>query len=207
MENILETTIQRPLSRAAFESSQEMIWVRASQAGDSSAFNRLVLKWEKQIYNLSLRMLQNPDDAADSTQEIFLLAFRSIRKFRRNSRFSTWLYRIAVNHCISSLQRRPSAIFLASEDMDSNDLKRGHAVSGQQEKKLLHHERQQKILDSMALLPPEQRVIIELKFFQEETFEEISRILSVPQSTVKSRFYSSLEMLRDRLGYCSEEML
>jgi RNA polymerase sigma-70 factor (ECF subfamily) len=184
-----------------------MIWVRASQAGDPSAFNRLVLKWEKQIYNLSLRMLQNPEDAADSTQEIFLLAFRSIRKFRRNSRFSTWLYRIAVNHCISSLQRRPSGVFFDSEEMERNALKQMYAVSGHQEKKILHNERRQKIMDSMALLPPEQRVIIELKFFQEETFEEISRILSIPQSTIKSRFYSSLEILRDRLGYCSEEIL
>jgi RNA polymerase sigma-70 factor (ECF subfamily) len=91
--------------------------------------------------------------------------------------------------------------------MEGSSLKLGQAVSGHQEKKILHHERQKKILDSMALLPPEQRVIIELKFFQEETFEEISRILNIPQSTIKSRFYSSLEMLRDRLGYCSEEIL
>lgn len=207
MEYILETTIPRQVSRTNSDSSQEMIWVRASQAGDPGAFNRLVLKWEKQIYNLSLRMLQNPDDAADSTQEIFLLAFRSIRKFRRNSRFSTWLYRIAVNHCISSLQRRPSGVFLDREEMEGSALKLGQAVNGPQENRLLHHERQKKILDSMALLPPEQRVIIELKFFQEETFEEISRILGIPQSTIKSRFYSSLEMLRNRLGCRSKEIL
>jgi len=207
LENILETIIPRQVSRTAFESSQELTWVRASQAGDTGAFNRLVLKWERKIYNLSLRMLHDQDDAADSTQEIFLLAFRNIRKFRRNSQFSTWLYRIAVNHCLSTLQCRPRKDFFQNQSIEESGANRRLAVAGQQEKELLSNERQQKIFDSLALLPDEQRVVIELKFFQEETFEEIARILSVPQGTIKSRFYSSLEILRDCLGNCAEEII
>lgn len=203
----METIIPQQLSRTAFESSQELFLVRASKAGDTGAFNRLVLKWERKIYNLSLRMLQNPDDAADSTQEIFLLAFRNIRKFRQNARFSTWLYRIAVNHCTTTLQRRPEMFYSKDGEIEGKALNRFLAVSGHQENELFRDERQRKIMDSLVLLPVEQRVVIELKFFQEETFDGISKILCVPQSTIKSRFYSALEILRDRLGHCTEEIL
>ncbi len=207
MENILETIIPRQVGRTAFESSQELNWVRASQDGDASAFNRLVLKWEQKIYNLSLRMLHDQDDAADSTQEIFLLAFRNIKKFRHGAQFSTWLYRIAVNHCLSILNCRPRRDYFRNQSIEESGTNRCLAVGGQQEKELLRNERQQRIFDSLALLPDEQRVVIELKFFQEETFEAISKILNVPQSTIKSRFYASLEILRDCLGHCAEEIL
>jgi len=203
----VETVIPRQVNPAAFDASQESSWVRASQAGDSGAFNRLVLKWERKIYNLSFRMLRHPEDAADSTQEIFLLAFRNIRKFKHNSSFSTWLYRIAVNHCIDILKKRPGLELSRDGDIEENGRNVRLAVNGNQEKKLFHNERQQRILDSLTLLPADQRIVIELKFFQEETFDVISKILEVPQSTVKSRFYSALDILKDRLGLCAEEIL
>ena len=80
------------------EGVQESAWVSASQRGDALCFNRLVLKWEKPIYNLCLRMLLDQDEAAESAQEVFCSAFKNIQRFRRDARFSTWLYRIAVNH-------------------------------------------------------------------------------------------------------------
>ena len=203
----METIIPQQVNRAAFESSQEKLLVRASKAGDTGAFNRLVLKWERKIYNLSLRMLHNPEDAADSTQEIFLLAFRNIHKFRQNSKFSTWLYRIAVNHCINTLRRRPAMFYAEGNEIEGEELNRLLVVNGHQENEFFRNERQDKIMDSLALLPVDQRVVIELKFFQEETFDGISRILGVPQSTIKSRFYSALDILRDRLGHCAEEIL
>ena len=207
MENILETIIPQQVNRSAFEASQELNLVRASKAGDTGAFNRLVLKWERKIYNLSLRMLCNRDDAADSTQEIFLLAFCNIRKFKQSAQFSTWLYRIAVNHCITTLQRRPGMVYSKDGEIEGKDLNRFLSVREHQEDLLFCGERQQKIMDSLSLLPVEQRIIIELKFFQEETFDGISKILCVPQSTIKSRFYSALEILKDRLGHCAEEIL
>ena len=203
----LETVIPRQVNSAVFESSQESAWVRASQAGDNGAFNRLVLKWERKIYNLSFRMLRNPEDAADSTQEIFLLAFRNIRKFKQNSHFSTWLYRIAVNHCIDLLKKRPVAELTDDGDLEGSGLGIRASVTGTQEKDLFHDERQRKILDSLALLPADQRIVIELKFFQEETFDVISKILEVPESTVKSRFYAALDILKDRLSLRAEEIL
>jgi len=207
MEDLLETIIPRESIRETGEACLESALVLACQAGDAASFNRLVLKWEGKIYNLCLRMLGNQEDAADSTQEVFLQAFRNIRKFRMNSRFSTWLYRIAVNHCIDVLNRRAGLRFQDSWDDESGSAALRVYSGGTQEADLLHDERQRKILECLAFLPAEQRSVVELKFFQEETFGGIAGILKVPESTVKSRFYTALEILKERLGLCAEEIL
>jgi RNA polymerase sigma-70 factor (ECF subfamily) len=180
----------------------EMMWVLASQRGDHVAFNRLVLKWEKQIYNLVLRMLNDPEEAAETTQEVFLSAFQAINKFKGDSRFSTWIYRIAVNKSLTRLRRRP----LQLESIDpptSAQLQ----VSGGQEERMLRLEKQNRVRKSLANLPADQRVVLELKFFQEETFQTIAEILQIPLSTVKSRFYNALGLLRQRLETIYEEGL
>jgi RNA polymerase sigma-70 factor (ECF subfamily) len=184
-----------------------MAWIEASQAGDLMAFNRLVLKWEHKIFNLTLRMLQNQDDAAETTQEIFLAAFRNISRFKKKAQFSTWLYRIAVNHCITRLRRRPPMHYSIDDEPEFKGFEPELSVHHQQEEQVLRGERQKRILDSLALLPMEQRVVVELKFFQEETFDRIGKILKIPQSTVKSRFYSALDHLKKRLGHFAEEAL
>src|SRR5512146_866188 len=99
--------VQTGRSSATSDQAQEISWISASRRGDTRSFNRLVLKWEKTIYNMALRMLQDREEAAEATQEVFLLAFKSIRRFRGDSKFSTWIYRIVLNHCITRLKQRP----------------------------------------------------------------------------------------------------
>jgi len=185
----------------AVESGQESIWIAASQRGDSLAFNRLVLRWEKPIYNLTLRMLQDPDEAAEATQEVFLSAFKNIRRFRQDARFSTWLYRIAVNHCISRLRRKPPGIHYSLDDRRPEPpLAANLPARESQEKEFFLEESRSRVRMALDYLPPEQRAIVELKFYQELTFEEIATIIDVPLSTIKSRLYAGLEILKVRLG-------
>src|SRR4030042_2071295 len=80
--------------------------------------SHLVLKWERPIYNLALRMLQNAEEAAEATQDVFLRAFKSIRSFRADSSFSTWLYRIAANQCITRPRPRPSQAHYSMDDQE-----------------------------------------------------------------------------------------
>lgn len=191
---------ERKLS-ASHEQVQENAWVASSQRGDTLAFNRLVLKWERAIYNVSLRMLQDPDEAEEATQEVFLNAFKNIRRFRQDSRFSTWLYRIAVNHCISRARRRPPGTFVSIHDQNDNEVPAPQLhVRETQEGALLKRESRVRVRNALAFLPAEQRAVIELKFFQERTFEDMAAILETPLSTVKSRFYTALESLKTRLG-------
>jgi RNA polymerase sigma-70 factor (ECF subfamily) len=180
---------------------QENSWVSASQRGDIPAFNRLVLKWEKSVYNMALRMLHDREEAAEATQEIFLLAFKNLRRFRRDSKFSTWLYKIALNHCATRVRRRPRGIHLSLDDENAavNSV-RQLQVAESQASQLLRSEQQNRVLAALLHLKPDQQAVIELKFFQEMTFEEIAAVLDIPLSTIKSRLYAGLEMMRTRLG-------
>jgi RNA polymerase sigma-70 factor, ECF subfamily len=182
-------------------SDLEIIWISESQGGDARAFNQLVLKWEKTVYNVSLRMLQDREEAAEATQEVFLRAFKSIRSFRRESKFSTWLYRIAMNHCLTRLSQRPRGIHISiDEGSDPENPAPQFRVAETQVSELIRQEQQKQVMTALQLLPPDQRAVIELKFFQDLTFEEIAEILKTPSSTIKTRLYSGLEMLKNRLG-------
>ncbi len=188
-------------SSVASEQAQENSWVSASRRGDALAFNRLVLKWERPIYNVALRMLQDREEAADAAQEIFLLAFKGIRRFRQDSKFSTWLYRITLNHCITRAKQRPSGIHLSLDDENSRENPIEQLVSaGSQAGDLMRSEQQRRVHNALSHLQADQQAVIELKFFQEMTFEEIAEVLDAPLSTIKSRLYSGLEMLKIRLG-------
>src|SRR5512136_768853 len=202
MGEYMSSTISRiGDSSMASEQAQESSWVAASRRGDVLAFNRLVLKWERTIYNVAFRMLQDREDAADAAQEIFLLAYKGIRRFREDSRFSTWLYRIALNHCVTRVKQRPSGIHLSLDNDDAVEKPAEQlAVAESQAGELLRLEQQHRLLIALSHLQAEQQAVIELKFFQEMTFEEIAQVLDVPLSTIKSRLYAGLEMLKTRLG-------
>jgi RNA polymerase sigma-70 factor, ECF subfamily len=180
---------------------QEASWISASRRGDTRAFNCLVLKWEKTIYNTTIRMLQDREEAAEATQEVFFLAFKSIRNFRRDSKFSTWLYRIALNHCLTRLKQRPARTYLSlNDESDLESPVRQLQVEEIQIQTVMRMEQRKRVLTALLHLAPDQQAVIELKFFQELTFEEIAETLEVPLSTIKSRLYSGLEMLKNRLG-------
>jgi RNA polymerase sigma-70 factor, ECF subfamily len=200
-ENVTAVQRQDKTQPACYDRAQEDSWVSASQKGDTLSFNRLVLKWERTVYNIAFRMLQEREEAAEATQEIFLLAFKNIRRFRRNSSFSTWLYRIALNHCVSRVKRRPQGIHLSLDDEEiaagSDEQLR---VAGTQVDELMRLEQRNKVLTALLHLSPEQRAVVELKFFQGITFEEIAAVLEAPLSTIKSRLYTGLEILKVRLA-------
>ncbi len=203
MDNILDSALpeERSSRVEAVDSGQESAWVTSSQGGDVVSFNRLVLKWEKKIFNLSLRILRDPNEAADATQEVFLVAFKRIRQFRQDSSFATWLYRIAVNHCTNRLQRRPEGVhFSLDSSEDGQALRKNLATEESQEETLIFAETQRRVRNALEFLPPEQRVVMELRFFQELKFEQIAEIVEAPLSTVKSRFYTGLEVLKIRLA-------
>ena len=208
MEEILDSALprKRSIGIRKVETSQEAAWVKASQQGDVIAFNRLVLIWEKSIYNLALRMLQDPDEAAESTQEVFLNAFKNIRRFRLEAQFSTWLYRIAANTCISRLRKRPPGVHISLEESSfETSVSLVLPAVDSQERDFLREESYQRVRKALEHLQPEQKVVLELKFYQELTFEEIAQIVDAPLSTIKSRLYTGLESLKVRLGRMSRK--
>lgn len=182
------------------DTSQEASWIEASRKGDTAAFNHLVQKWETTVFNLALRMLQDGEEAADVCQEVFLSAFRNIRRFQRRSRFSTWLYRIASNKCLTRLKRSPRRGELPLEGTEGTKRMRGLSLVENQDRLIWERERRGQILKALRGLTDEQRIVVEMRIYQDRKFDEIAEILDLPSSTVKSRFYSSLSQLKDELA-------
>jgi RNA polymerase sigma-70 factor (ECF subfamily) len=177
--------------------------IERTLAGETDAFSLLVRKWERPIYGLSLRMLGRDEDARDVCQETFLAAFRNLRKFRGEAKFSSWLYRIALNACHSRLRHRGGAVEQSIDDEGEEGRKYELADTAAESltDRLHRNERAGIVRRALQALPPEMRQVIVMKEYEELTFAEIAEVLQVPVSTVKSRLYTGLQQLRLRLGH------
>ena len=179
------------------ESISDVACVRRIQRGDTDAFEILVRRHEKVIFNLVYRMLGDYDDAAETAQEVFLSAYRAIGQFRGEASFSTWLYRIALNHATtrrkSTTSRQKRLVPIDGSDM-VDDTQLGPAET--LEKKELR-ERVQRALNE---LEPEDAMVILLRDLQDIPYEDVARVLKIPVGTVKSRLHRARQALKARLA-------
>ena len=169
-------------------------------AGDAGAFDQLVGRWERQIYFLAYRMLGREEDARDVTQEAFLRAFRGLKGFRGQAKFSSWLYRIALNLCRDWLRReRRGGAVQPSEGFELNEQAIVDPINESVEDLLVRRDLGRAVSKEMAALSQEQRTVIVLKEYHGLTFREIADVLGCPVSTAKTRLYQGLTVLRGRL--------
>ena len=174
--------------------------VALSVGGDLESFNQLVLRWERPIYALAYRVLGREEDARDIAQETFLRAFRALKGFKGQAKFSSWLYRIALNLCRDWIRReRRTPVAPAPEGIDLIELAGEDTPSESIEETIGRHELGRVVGKVMATLPEEQRTAIILKEYHGMTFQEIAELLDCPLSTVKTRLYQGLSVLRRQL--------
>jgi RNA polymerase sigma-70 factor (ECF subfamily) len=175
--------------------------IERTLAGETDAFSLLVRRWERPIYGLSLRMLGRDEDARDVCQETFLAAFRNLRKFRGDAKFSSWIYRIALNACHSRLRKQSGAVerSIDQEDEDGHKFELSDAGAEHIPDRMHRDQRAATVRKALQALPAEMRQVIVMKEYEELTFAEISEILNIPVSTVKSRLYTGLQQMRARL--------
>jgi RNA polymerase sigma-70 factor, ECF subfamily len=175
--------------------------VARSISGDNESFNELVLRWERPIYALAYRTIGREEDARDVCQETFLRAFRALPGFRGQAKFSSWLYRIALNLCRDWVRReRRTPVVQAPEDMDLMELAAEREPSESIEDLVARKAMTKTVERAMALLPDEQRTAIVLKEYHGLTFQEIADLVGCPLSTVKTRLYQGLTVLRRELA-------
>jgi RNA polymerase sigma-70 factor, ECF subfamily len=175
--------------------------VARSIRGDADSFNQLVLRWERPIYALAYRTIGREEDARDVCQETFLRAFRALPRFRGQAKFSSWIYRIALNLCHDWVRReRRSGFVQPPEDRDLQDLAAAEEPSESIEDLVARRVQVRIVQRAMAALPEEQRMAIILKEYHGLTFQEIADLMGCPLSTVKTRLYQGLSVLRRELG-------
>jgi RNA polymerase sigma-70 factor, ECF subfamily len=175
--------------------------VALSQGGDSESFNQLILRWERPIYALAYRTIGREEEARDVCQETFLRAFRALPRFRGQAKFSSWLYRIALNLCRDWMRReRRAPTIQPPEDVDLMDLAAAAEPSESIENLVARRDLTRLVEQAMAQLPEEQRTAIVLKEYHGLTFQEIADVVGCPLSTVKTRLYQGLTVLRRELA-------
>jgi len=175
--------------------------VARSVGGDHDSFNQLILRWERPIYALAYRTIGREEDARDVCQETFLRAFRALPKFRREAKFSSWLYRIALNLCRDwARKERRAPLVQLPEDLDLMEMVVSAEPSESIEDLVARKDLTRRVEKAMALLPEEQRTAIVLKEYHGLTFQEIADLVGCPLSTVKTRLYQGLTVLRRELA-------
>jgi RNA polymerase sigma-70 factor (ECF subfamily) len=180
------TTATRPLR----EDDRDA--VLACQRGEREAFDRLVERYQRDVYRLCYRYVNNHHDANDLAQEAFLRAYRAITRFRGDSSFSTWIYRIAVNACLN---------FRAARKPETEELSETLADGGSPVTDDLEREEQsRRVREAVVRLPDKQRATLILKIYHDLSHEEVAVILGSSVGTVKANLFHALGNLRKRLG-------
>ena len=181
--------------------SDEELVARAT-AGDHDAFAQLVTRWERPIYALAYRTLRREEEARDVVQDAFLRAYRGLKGFKGEAKFSSWLYRITLNLCRDWMRKeRRAPVAQVPEGTDPLDLADQQAAPTESVEDLVaRREMSAAVQLAMADLPEEQRTAIMLKEYHGLTFQEIAEMLDCPLSTVKTRLYQGLSVLRRGVG-------
>ncbi|UCE18695.1 MAG: RNA polymerase sigma factor [Gemmatimonadota bacterium] len=159
--------------------------------GNTNAFEHIVDKYQKPIFNGAYRMIHQYEDAEDVTQSVFIKAFENLRYFDPKYKFFSWLYRILVNESLNFINQRKRFT-----RYDSDILVKGATLKKDQSLIELHQDLQNALMD----LKPDYRVLIVMKHFQDFSYKEMSDVLDVPEKTVKSRLFTARQLLKDILS-------
>jgi len=174
--------------------------VARSKQGDTRAFGELVVRYQKTVYRIILRMVKSPDDADDLTQDTFVRAHRGLKTFKEEYDFHPWLYRIAVNQAINFINRRKRRAAVDLEDVPEGDIKQGpepeSPVQSASRRQLLEN-----LEEALERLPDEQRTVFLLRVQEGLSYEEIAEVMDTPKGTVMSRLARARMALRKTLQH------
>lgn len=179
--------------------------IQQARQGNTEAFAALISLHERFVYNLALRSLANPDDAADVAQEAFIHAWQALPAFREDARFRTWLYRIVINLCINRLPRLRRDLNALTQDEMGEIL---HTNSPELLAQIEHQEQYALLYREIDDLPAQYRLLVSLRYQHELPYEEIASLLSLPLGTVKTGLFRAKARLREKLfSLFEKEML
>ncbi len=191
-------TIRLPGVIAAQSEQDDTQLVKASQEGDQDAFALLVQRHQRRVFNLSLGMLQDEEDASEVTQEAFLAAWQGLPSFRGEACLATWLYRIAYHCCLRQIERCKRERALQAV-METEQVLEGMYKEKQVEDFLEQCDRQAIVREQIEKLPAKYRMVLILRHLHEKTYEEMADILTMPVGTIKTHLYRARNLLKERL--------
>lgn len=188
----------------------DFLLVERARKGDQKAYGELLGRYRDSIYFMLLKMVNNSSDAEDLTIEAFGKAFRNLSQYTPNYAFSTWLFKIATNNCIDFIRKKRGNTVSLDRSIDEEDsLNPSDTIKADTPDPEMHMINQQKVKlmrDLVAKLKPRYRRLVELRYFDELSYEEISKELKLPIGTVKAQLFRARELLSNILGNTSEKV-
>ncbi|RJG17613.1 RNA polymerase sigma factor SigW [Paenibacillus thiaminolyticus] len=175
---------------------------RLARKGDTRAFAEIVELYKDKIYHLAYRMLNNRHEAEDVVQDTFLRVYRNLDRYDENQKFSTWIYRIGTNLCIDRLRKRKPNYSLDAEMTEQEGVD-GYAMIPSDDRTpesyLIVSETQRMVQEAINSLPSKYRSVMVLRYLQDMSLQEISDVLDMPVTTIKTRVHRGREFLRKKL--------
>jgi RNA polymerase sigma factor (sigma-70 family) len=173
--------------------------IKDFKKGDIRGYNELVRRYQQQVYRVIRKMVLNHDDADDITQEVFIKVYSALKDFREESNVFTWLYRIATNYSINHIKRikvkSTVSLELVTEQVEYHEKKTDERMDDEQRRKLL--------VEAIATLPAQQRAVFNLRYYEELSYDEISKIMDKSVGGVKANYFHAVkklgEYLKDKL--------
>jgi len=195
---------------ASPRAEEDRILIIAARNGEAKAFEKLMQRYRKSVYYTLLKMVRNEDDAEDLTQEAFAKAFGSIHNFDAKYSFSTWLFRIATNNCIDFIRKKKLQTYSIHQNQDSegnaaaySDI-RDEAMNPNEQ--MLSDQRKRYVRTAVEKLSPRYKQLIELRYFNELSYEEIADELQIPLGTVKAQLHRAKELLNTMMNHLEDKI-
>lgn len=170
---------------------EDVKWVREVLKGNQQEFAHIIDKYKNPLYATILRMTKNPQDAQDFVQEAFLKIYHQLDKYKETGTFSSWLYRVAINHCLDEFRKKRLET-TSTEFAEHRAVDRNHP-----EVVYLKKERQRQLERLIATLPEDERLIVLLRYANECSYEEISELAGMPLSTVRNKLHRAKKKMRN----------
>jgi RNA polymerase sigma-70 factor, ECF subfamily len=172
-------------------------------AGDEYAYGTLVERYRDYVYTIAVRIVGGDEDAEDVAQEAFVRAYRALPRFRGDSKFSSWLYRIATNRALTHLKRRKRRAVTVDIDagphVEAHALDDGSAEERSPEARIRGEEFSRAVREAVAELPEQYRVVVTLFYLEERSYKEVAATLGIPMGTLKTHLHRARALLREVL--------
>jgi RNA polymerase sigma-70 factor (ECF subfamily) len=184
----MDRVLTAPALMTSKETDPDIALLERYANGDMTAFDELMIRYERPIYRLCFRFTSNADDARDLAQDVFIKAFEHLADFRKESSLKTWLYRIATNHCINHVKSHTQQFVEVTETV--------RQTTATAHNELEQKEQREHFRRMVKKLPPKQRAILELRIHEQLSYEEIASMSNRSVSTIKASVFFALEKLR-----------
>lgn len=186
----------------SMEGKDDHYYIDQVLSGNVAAYSYLVEKYQDFVYGLALKMLRNSADAEELAQDSFVKAYRSLNSYKGKSKFSTWLYRITYNNCITLLRKRKMEVHSLDEQRLSDQ---DEAFIYDQLKEVDKAELEKYLHDALSKLPEQDQVLVTLYYYEDQKIEEISQVTGLTESNVKVRIHRARKRMYELLGHYFEE--